>query len=173
MEIPVTTFSGLRYTSPKSHTTLKKVLDDIQSTKWKDHINKCHIDLKNKDFLPCFTPTGIFNHRSIRGLETYNGVICLDIDHVENPSLLKDVIKKLDWIHASYITPSGKGLKAIILSVATTETYKIYEENIAGLFLKHTGFNRDNRCKDISRIQFISYDPDLYYNENSSVLNFF
>ena len=38
-------------------------------------------------------------------------------------------------------------------------------------FFEDTGFMRDNHCKDIARIQFLSYDPDLYYNENSEFIN--
>ena len=168
--IEVTTFKGLRYTSPIEVTTLEKVLDDIKSDKWKSQIEKCHIDITKKDFLPCFTPTGIFNHRSIAGLEKYNGIICLDIDHVENPSSLKDKIIIFNWVHAAYITPSGHGLKVIIKTNANVENYKIVEALIAERFKKATGFDRDNRCKDIARIQFISHDPNLIYNENSETL---
>ena len=170
MEIPVTTFRGLRFTKPKEHTTLEKVLDDIRSEKWKDRVLKCHSDLKYKDWLPCFTPTGIFNHRSIKGMETYNGVICLDVDSIEDPTALKEKCKEFHWVHAAFITPSGKGLKVIVLTDATVENYKETEEYIANLFFENTGSPRDNRCKDIARIQYISYDPELYYNQNSTIL---
>jgi hypothetical protein len=171
MDIPVTTFSGVRYTKPKLDTTLENILDDIKTDKWKSRIEKCHVNLKNKDWLPVFTPTGTFNHRSIAGLEYYNGVICLDIDDVENPSELKIVISQFDWTHAAFITPSGKGLKVIVLTDSTIETYKDTEEYVADLFFTSTGFKRDNRCKDIARIQYISWDPELYYNKNSKILN--
>jgi hypothetical protein len=170
MEIPVTTFRGLRFTKPKEHTTLEKILDDIRSDKWKDRVLKCHADLKYKDWLPCFTPTGNFNHRSIKGMESYNGVICLDIDEVENPADLKKDTEKLDWVHAAFITPSGKGLKVIVLTDATPENYKETEEKVAQMFHESTGFARDNRCKDIARIQYISYDPELYYNPGSAIV---
>jgi hypothetical protein len=170
MDIPVTVFRGLRFTSPKEQTTLESVLSDIKSNKWKDRVEKCHKDLKYKDWLPCFTPTGKFSHRSIKGMEFYNGIICLDIDHVDFPEVLKTEAKKLPWVHAAYITPSGKGLKVIVLTTATPETYKDTEEKVASMFRDETNFVRDNRCKDIARIQFISYDPNLYYNPESLVL---
>ena len=170
MSIPVTTFRGLRFTSPKEQTNLEAVLMDIKSDKWKDRIAKCHKDLKNKDWLPCFTPTGTFNHRSIKGMESYNGIICLDIDHVEDPSGLKEVAKTLPWVHAAFITPSGKGLKVLVKTTATPEVYKVTEEKVATMFSEATGFSRDNHCKDIARIQFISHDPDLYYNPGSEMV---
>jgi hypothetical protein len=170
MDIPVTVFRGLRFTSPKEQTTLESVLSDIKSDKWKDRIEKCHRDIKYKDWLPCFTPTGKFSHRSIKGMESYNGVICLDIDHVEFPEDLKTEAKKLSWVHAAYITPSGKGLKVIVLTDATPETYRLTEEKVAAMFRDECNFVRDNRCKDIARIQFISYDPNLYYNPHSTII---
>jgi hypothetical protein len=170
MSIPITTFRGLRFTAPKEQTTLEAVLMDIKSDKWKDKITKCHLDLKHKDWLPCFTPTGTFSHRSIKGMESYNGIICLDVDHVEDAASLKEKCKTLPWVHAAFITPSGKGLKVIVRTNATPDVYKVTEEKVASLFLDATGFSRDNHCKDIARIQFISHDADLYYNSLSSII---
>lgn len=169
MTIPVTTFRGLRFTKPSSETTLEEVLSYIRSDKWKDKISKCREDLKYKDWLPVFTPTGIFHHRSIQGLSKYNGVICLDVDQVEDPVALKEKAKSLPWVHAAFITPSGHGLKVIVLTNATTYTYRFIEEKVAEAWLEATGSPRDNHCKDIARIQYISHDPDLYYNPGSTI----
>lgn len=170
MDIPVTFFRGLVFTKPKAQTTLESVLNDIKSDKWKDRVLKCHSDLKQKDWLPVFTPTGTFSHRSIKGMSFYNGIICLDIDHVEDPESLKEKAKLLSWVHAAFVTPSGKGLKVIVRTTAGTEVYKETEEKVATMFFDATGVHRDNRCKDIARIQFISYDPTLYYNPMSDIV---
>ena len=167
MSISVTFFKGLRSTTPQEHTTLENILFKIRDGEWKKGIDKCKVDLKNKDRLPCFTPTGVFNHRSIAGLEEYNGIICLDIDHVEDPELLKQKASKLSYVHAAFVTPSGHGLKVIIKTSGKREDYKANEEKVASGFFHDTGAQRDNRCKDIARIQFVSYDPELYYNPDS------
>jgi hypothetical protein len=168
-----TNFKSVKNTKPLSTSSLISVLEEIRSEKYKKLIN----DIRNeenpsksrlKDKLPCFTPTGIFSYRSLAGLESYNGVICLDIDSVENPEELKKKCKNLQWVHAAFITPSGKGLKVIVKTDATRETYKEKELQIAEAFNEATGFSRDNHCKDIARIQFVSYDPSIYINENSS-----
>ena len=166
-----TFFKGLRSTKPEKVTDLSEIINGIQSGTWKDSVLKCREDLSKKDFLPCFTPTGKFNHRSIKGLEEYNGIICLDIDHVEEPDALKQRAAKLNYVHAAFVTPSGKGLKVVIKTNATPENYKVVEEEIASAFAHDTGGIRDNRCKDIARIQFVSYDPDLYYNPDSKIFN--
>jgi hypothetical protein len=163
-----TFFKGLRSTKPQKVTDISEILSGIQNGLWKESVLKCRTDLKYKDFLPCFTPTGVFNHRSIKGLEEYNGVICLDIDHVADPEVLKQRASKLGWVMAAFVTPSGQGLKVIVKTTATPETFKQTEAQVADAFLEATGCARDNRCKDIARIQFVSYDPDMYYNPGSS-----
>jgi len=167
----ITFFKGLRSTKPAGNPELKDILMDIKSDKYKVQVEKCHTDVKYKDYLPCFTPTGVFNHRSIAGLESYNGIICLDIDHLEDPIFAKKNAIKLKYVHAAFITPSGKGLKVIIKTNANVETYKTIEQKVADYFYTDCGLTRDNRCKDIARIQFVSHDPELYYNEESYILN--
>ena len=164
----VTFFKGLRFTTPNKNLELAELLESIRNGEWKGLIEKCHKDINYKKWLPCFTPTGEFNHRSIAGLQKYNGNICLDIDHVEDPEYLKKRISALHYVHAAFITPSGKGLKIIIKTDATPENYKIAEEQLATAMAHDAGAIRDNHCKDIARIQFISYDPDLYYNPEST-----
>ena len=66
-----------------------------------------------------------------------------------------------------FITPSGKGLKVMVKTNATKETYKKTELQVAEAFNEATGCSRDNHCKDIARIQFVSHDPNIYINENS------
>jgi len=171
MEKLVTFFKGLRSTTPQETLNLSEVLASIRDGKWKEKVDKCKIDLKYKDFLPCFTPTGIFSHRSIKGLESYNGIICLDIDHVEDPEALKEKVSKLSYVHAAFVTPSGKGLKVIVLTDGSHESYKANEERVSAKFLDDTGAARDNRCKDLARIQYVSYDPNLYYNPDSKVFS--
>ena len=139
-----TFFKGLRSTKPEKVTDLSEIINGIQNGLWKDRVEKCRTNLKYKNYLPCFTPTGKFNHRSIKGLEEYNGIICLDIDHVEDTDSLKQKVTKLDWVMAAFVTPSGKGLKVLVKTHATPETFKQIEEQVAESFLEATGFARDN-----------------------------
>lgn len=170
MEITVTRFKGVSSTEPVEETSLASVLDEIRSSKWERKIKECMADISKKRWLPCFTPTGRFSYRSIAGLYEYNGVVCLDIDRLEAPQDLKERCKKLAWCHAAFITPSYKGLKVIIRTNATKETHTMVDQAVAELFRKETGVARDEHCKDIARIQFVSWDPELYYNPHSELL---
>lgn len=169
-----TRFRSLRNTKPEQVVPLTEVLSEIASDKYRLKIEKIRSEenpskSRLKDQLPVFTPTGQFNYRSLAGLEDYNGLICLDIDSVEDPESLKTVCKTLDWVYAAFITPSGKGLKVMIKTQANKDNYRQEELRIAELFQQSTGFMRDNHCKDIARIQFVSYDPNIYINENSKL----
>jgi hypothetical protein len=57
----------------------------------------------------------------------------------------------------------------IIPTEANPENYRQVEEEVAQAFQAITGYERDRRCKDISRIQYISYDPDLLIRESCRV----
>jgi hypothetical protein len=170
-EIQITRFKSLRSTKPQAVTNLAEVLEEIASEKYKDkilEIRKFETPAKSplKDLLPVFTPTGKFNHRSIAGLEQYNGVICLDIDGIEKPEEIKEIAKNIPWVTAAFITPSGKGLKVIVQTSGLFEDYKDIEIAVSTEFENLTGVCRDKHCKDIARIQFVSYDPMIYINEN-------
>jgi len=171
-----TRFSSLRNTKPTSQVPLIEVLHEIASDKYKkqmDEIRSQENPSKSplKDKLPLFTPTGRFNHRSIAGLEEYNGLVCLDIDGIENPKELKEKCKSLNWVYSAFITPSGKGLKVLVKTNSTAETYREIEAKVAEAFSLDTGAIRDNHAKDIARIQFVSHDPEIFINENSITFN--
>jgi len=167
-----TRFKSIKSTKPVATVTIASILDEIKSDKYRDVILAIRQDENPsksllKDKLPCFTPTGVFNHRSIAGLENYNGLICLDIDHVDDAESLKTRASKLTYVHAAFITPSGNGLKVMIKTNASAESYKAKELEVSEAFAIDAGGIRDNRCKDLARIQFVSYDPNLYYNPTS------
>lgn len=169
-----TRFKGVRNTTPEKIQDLFTVLEEIKSEKYRipvEEIRKQENPSKTplKEKLPCFTPTGNFSYRSIAGLVQYNGLICLDIDNVESPENLKEQCKKLDWVYSAFITPSGKGLKVLVKTSSDVENYKSTELKVSEKFKEETGFSRDNHCKDIARIQFVSYDPEIYINEESKI----
>lgn len=171
-----TRFKSLRNTKPESTPDLLSVLLEIGTNKYQEKISKIRLEenpskSRLKDYLPLFTPTGIFNHRSIKGLESYNGIICLDIDNIDNAEDLKEQCRKLNYVYSAFVTPSGRGLKVLIKSPATPETYREIEEKVSVEFFQATGAIRDKHCKDIARIQFLSYDPNIYINENSTIIN--
>ena len=169
LSFPVSTFAAINSKEPDGLLPLGEILDKIQSGFWKELVLPCRENKELKILLPVFTPTGTFRARGIAGLEHYNGLVCLDIDHVANPAALKELCSSIPWVCAAFVTPGGQGLKLIIPTEANAENYRLVEEEVANAFFALTGYERDRRCKDISRIQYVSHDPDLLIRENCRV----
>ncbi len=162
---PVSTFEAVNTKEPDGCFALGEILERIQTGFWRQLVEPCRQNQDLKTRLPVFTPTGTFRARGIAGMEQYNGLVCLDIDDVENPYALKEICSHIPWLFAAFVTPGGEGLKVIVPTEANSENYRLVEEEVAIAFESATGYARDRRCKDISRIQYISYDPDLLIRE--------
>jgi hypothetical protein len=165
LQYPVSTFASVNSREPAGFQNLGEILEHIRSGFWKELVDPCRLNKELKTLLPVFTPTGTFHRRGIAGLEQYNGLICLDIDHVENPEDLKEKCRAIPWVFAAFVTPGGKGLKVMVPTDAVEENYRQMEEEVATAFEALTGFARDRRCKDISRVQYVSWDPLLLIND--------
>ena len=166
-KIWVSFFNDLKNVHPYSSVCLEEIFHLINSPKWKKEIAECKKDPINKRKLPSFTPTGVFNMRNNQGLTRYSGIICLDIDHVSDPMALKERCKGITWIWCSFITPSGSGLKVFVKTQTHQDDFKWIEAEIAVSFYHLTGFMRDDRAKDLARLQFVSHDQNLYLNNDA------
>lgn len=173
----VSEFAVINNPKPVRTRELTSILFDIKNGRYQQKVNACRSAIDKdglecaKRKLPLFTPTGIFSYRSMSGMQLYNGFICLDIDHVDKPDELKEKCKNIPYIYSAFITPSGNGLKVLIKTDATPETYKETELRVSSDFANLTGAVRDNHCKDIARIQYVSYDSELYLNEKSEIFS--
>ncbi|MBQ8485087.1 MAG: hypothetical protein IJ534_02960 [Bacteroidaceae bacterium] len=92
-----------------------------------------------------------------------NGLVVMDIDHVDNPQELFEKWKQLDFdklgILFIYITPSGKGLKIVFKA-------NILWGNLIDNQLKMAeimGVKVDESCKDASRMSFVCKEEDILY----------
>ena len=128
--------------------------------------------LKNKLF--GFTTSGTFGApRSKDTIETYSQVICLDFDHIPEAELgkLKELVNNCTFTLASFISPSGHGLKVFTLVNSNFENHTDAYIQVANYYKGLTGNEYDSKCKDITRLCFVSYDPELFYNENAEIFS--
>ena len=127
---------------------------------------------KLKKSLPAFTPSGTFEGgRKPDLLKAYNNCIILDIDHVEEPELnrLKSAIVGDPFTTASFISPSGKGLKIIVQVDSLKDFHKAAFEQVKDYFEKKYTLIIDKSGKDITRLCFVSFDPEAHYNAVASI----
>jgi len=140
------------------------LFNSIRAGRWKKEVDSCRMDLNKKRELPCFTPSGVYKERNSKSLIIYSGIICLDIDNLDHPEELKRVCKSISWVWVVFISPSGRGLKIFIQTDSPLEKFKETEAEIAISFYEITGYMRDDRAKDLARLQYVSFDQELYEN---------
>lgn len=161
--------------------SIEEVLETIKEETYKPEITELRKLLatgdtdkfnRYKKALPAFTFSGCFDGgRRLKYLTKYNPIIILDIDKLL-PNEINPLLKLINsdmFTYASFISPSGNGIK-ILVHVATTQEHhtqtfmaiqRYYEELLT--------IKIDESGKDITRLCFVSHDPNLYYNPNANL----
>jgi hypothetical protein len=122
---------------------------------------------KAKGELSAVTFAGTFKTRAKSGLKQASGLAILDFDKPNNLTELKAKLKKDPYTFSVWISPSGKGLKALVKIpvVANNDEYASYYLSLVDYF-NWTGCI-DTSGQDVSRLCFESYDPDIFINYDS------
>lgn len=123
-----------------------------------------------KKRLPAFLPSGTFSHRSAKGLVKHSGLICVDLDGLGDAlEGMRDLVVGDEHVLAAFISPTGTGLK-VILRCDPLRPHAESFEAAKLLFLERFGLEIDEACKDVSRLCFVSHDPDLFSAEDATCL---
>lgn len=123
--------------------------------------------------LPCATISGVFSpSRKAENLILHSGLICLDIDGQDNPTVsdwegLKHQLAVLPQIAYCSLSLSGKGL-FLIIPIKYLSFHKAHFMQLQEDFLK-MGIVLDRNCGDVCRLRTLSYDADPYVNEQAAI----
>jgi hypothetical protein len=100
-------------------------------------------------------------------MRDYSGVVVIDIDDIPFESLqkYKDKICQ-DWHTAACFVSPSFGLKVLFVTDNKQEDHKYTFEYIRRYFYNNYRIQIDKSGKDVSRLCFISYDKDLYFNND-------
>jgi hypothetical protein len=117
-----------------------------------------------KSELPGFMPSGSFSTRSNAALVEYSGLLCADMDSLgDKLHSIRETLKYLPYVRAIALSPSGDGLKVFFNVVNDParheDSFRAIRDNVRDL-----GVEIDEKCKDLARICFFTYDPDLWLN---------
>jgi hypothetical protein len=122
-----------------------------------------------KSLLPMATISGLFSYRNQQHLIKHSGLICIDIDAKDNPTMDAEQTKQqlAEFQEMAYIGLSvgGKGLFCI-MPIAYPDKHKEHFYALKSDF-KGMGIAIDDNCKDITRPRTISLDPFPHINENA------
>ena len=159
------------------HKTIPEILHEIKTGKYRPGItylrkslaeNKLEAYEKAKKSLPAFTPSGKFvGGRKMEFLEAYSNFIILDIDKLSQTDLqnAKHKANQSEYTYASFISPSGNGLKILVKVNTTKEDHKETFLAIQKHYETLLNHEIDKSGKDITRLCFYSFDDNLYHNE--------
>jgi hypothetical protein len=126
--------------------------------------------LKSK--LPAITLSGIFKgRRTADKLDEYSHIVCLDLDKLAPDKLLplKDLIAGCCYTLAVFISPSGNGLKIMVKISSGSNYHRDAYRQVLKYYTELTGERFDEVTSDISRLMFMSYDPEVYHYPDSDV----
>ena len=169
----ITIFKNIKDTSAPFVRHVRFILERIKEGKSKDLIvairKEKDKDERNKlkQGLPAICFSGTFTKREDKAIEKHSGLICLDFDGFKSKKAMvekKAELSKDKNIYSVFISPSGNGLKVLIKIPPSIEHHCAYFKALE----KHYGCSEfDTSCKNISRVCYESYDPDIYINEKS------
>jgi hypothetical protein len=175
MQKIVTIFKNIKEIDTPFHITVDEALSRIRNGKSKDLVQNIRSE-KDKEQrnalkrrLPSICFSGKFSKRSDDSLQAHSGLICLDFDnYIGTKELLqnKERLSKSKYVYSVFISPSGSGLKVLVKIPDDVENHKNYFNSLEKHF---NSPNFDKTSKNVSRVCYESYDPQIYINPNSSV----
>ena len=159
---------------------LVEIFQEIKSEKYQSEINSIRYALhkgedktadKIKSELIGFTMSGTFGtSRTKANLLTYSQIIGLDFDHIpvtELETLVKQ-INECKYTFASFISPSGEGIKVFIKINSNANQHSIAYNQVATYYKNLSSYDFDPKCKDSTRLCFVSSDPEIFVNETAT-----
>ncbi len=123
-----------------------------------------------KKALPAILFSGTFARRAADALKQHSGLICVDLDHLGDrlPSI-RESIEADPHTLCAFVSPTGTGLKVVFRCSPTTEHLRSYKA-AERYCLEHFGLEIDPACKDVSRLCFVSFDPETFIAEHCEPL---
>lgn len=142
--------------------TLRQAIEHIRSLK--THAEQQQWKLR---LLPAVAYNGTFSEVNRNGLIQYSDITALDFDDIQSYDEMCHLWRRLvitPCVCCVFVTPSGNGLKALVLHDNTDPTKHgdLYDQ----LLHKFNVASKDTSCKDLARRNYLSYDPNIWTNPN-------
>ena len=149
-----------------SYYHVAEKVDAVRKAKTKEEKEKAKMKL------PAVTWNGTFKTKNRSDLIHYSSFTALDFDHIQPEKMdgFGKWLQSFPCVYAYYITPSGKGYKAVILH----DNYEpLYHYDLYNQLLKLFDCpEKDTSTVDLARGNFLSYDPNLWKNPKPQPFHF-
>jgi len=114
-----------------------------------------------KHWLPSVCFSGKFTTRTDSGLLEHSGFLVLDFDDVYEIGEMMAMLATHDFIYAAWLSPRANGIKALVRIADTSKHIEHFEA------LKEIFPEIDKSGRNVSRVCYESYDPNIYINEQA------
>ncbi|MCR9065332.1 MAG: DUF3987 domain-containing protein [Cytophagales bacterium] len=174
----ITTYKN--FNIPIEDVSLSSIISNIKRGTYHDSINAIRMakgmgkperaDQLKKELL-AFTPSATFKDgRKKELLTAYSGCVHLDFDKLTPEELQQafDLAVKIPFTYACFTSPSGDGLKIFIKVNTDQETHEQAYKQVQAYYEKKIGIEADPKCKDITRLCFVSNDTNAFLNESAN-----
>ncbi len=175
------TFKSCKATKPSGTQSASALIDEVKSDAHKATCDKIRSEpdkdkrSKLKSQLPAVTASGVFSKRSASALDKHSGFLIADIDlddnkHLEDAKTLSDLRFDLCTSpHVAFLfkSPSG-GLKVGFCIDASD--HEAAFKTVKYFMKEERDVTIDKSCSDVSRLCFLSHDPQAWYNKTATKL---
>lgn len=178
----VSLFVGAKNSTPKKTISIKEVLLSIKNgDKYglREHIRTLREYLKQgekekydrgKERLHGVTFSGLFKPtRANQNIvpEAYTQIMALDLDKQKDDlATTIEQAKEIPYSFSIFKSPSGNGCKILVLVDAVYQDHTFVYRQVSQYYEKQLGVPFDS-TSDLSRLCFLSHDPEIYVNVNS------
>lgn len=139
-----------------------KLISKIRSSDKKEVISQL------KKQLPAVSISVVISgRRNLKNILRYSNLLGIDIDHVQDLNSMREQLEKDPYVLVSFLSPSGKGLK-LIFGIDGTKHLQ-YFRAIADYLFSEYHIQIDEQCSDVTRLMYLSHDPDFYINPNADI----
>lgn len=123
-----------------------------------------------KSSLPSICPSALFaGSRRLLDVSKSTGLICLDIDNIDNIIDVKRKISLNKFTHCVFVSPSNNGLKVFVKHDSLIHNFIETFNALERYYKLHFNITIDKACKDITRLCYYSSDENLFYYSNSDI----
>ena len=174
LDASVSLFPNVALPDNVQKTTVREVLRDIASDKYRPQIEavreayaspagKEAADRLKKRTLPAIAFSGTFQRRENAALVLPSGLLGLDFDALCDRLLeARRTLQADSHVISVNASPSGTGLKVLVPCNATDNASNHACFKVAAEYFAQLGLVADPACKDVSRLCFVSWDPDCW-----------
>jgi hypothetical protein len=178
LSFEVNIFKNVGDTDCSNVVKVASVLNAIKKGKWKSPVEAVRslkasnaskeVVTKAKAFLPAVIWTGVFEERLDDACVLYNQLMVIDVDNISAKRLVKfrEELKNNPWVYSFFSGPT-KGVKILVFVDSDISWHNKHAFwSLENEFLDLYNIKIDPSGKNLSRLCFVSYDPDLYINPN-------